>query len=65
MYLCGIFSPMILTFLFWSKYDKRSGNLPIKLVYYLFYIIFRWKHCFLIIPQFHFQIYERGLNENH
>lgn len=44
---------------------NASGNLPIKLVYYLFYIIFWWKHCFLIIPQFHFQIYERGLNENH
>lgn len=59
------FSPMILTLLFWLKYERHSGNLPIKLVYYLFYIIFGWKYCFLIIPRFHFQIYERGLNENH
>lgn len=65
MHLCGIFFPMILTLLFWSKYERHSGNLPIKLVYYLFYIIFGWKYCFLIIPRFHFQIYERGLNENH
>lgn len=59
------FFPMILILLFWLKYERHSGNLPIKLVYYLFYIIFGWKFCFLIIPRFHFQIYERGLNENH
>lgn len=55
MHLCGIFFPMILTFLFWLKYERHSGNLPIKLVYYLFYIIFGRKHCFLIIPDFIFR----------
>lgn len=45
---------MILTLLFWLKYERHSGNLPIKLVYYLFYIIFGWKYCFLIIPPISF-----------